>query len=101
MRRLSPHQLDELASIVETGPDPESDGIVRWRRIDLKRIIEERFGVIYSERYVSQLLDDLGFSHMSARPRHPGQDARIIEAFKKTSPTRSPPLERRLWVPKP
>ena len=91
VRRLSPHQLDELASIVETGPDPESDGIVRWRRVDLKRVIEERFAVVYSERHVSQLLHDLGFSHMSARPRHPNQDARIIEAFKKTSPTRLPP----------
>jgi putative transposase len=26
----------------------------------------------------------LGFSHMSARPRHPKPDARIVEAFKKT-----------------
>jgi hypothetical protein len=26
----------------------------------------------------------IGFSHMSARPRHPGQDVEIIAAFKKT-----------------
>lgn len=91
VRRLSPRQLDELSSIVETGPDPETDGVVRWRRVDLKRVIEERFGVVYSERHVSQLLHDLGFSHVSARPRHPGQDARIIKAYKKTSPTRSRP----------
>ena len=37
---LTPDQLRELAEIVETGPDPETDGIVRWRRIDLKRVIE-------------------------------------------------------------
>ena len=30
----------------------------------------------------------LGFSHMSARPRHPAQDERIVEAFKKTSRAR-------------
>ncbi len=85
VRRLSPQQLDELASLVETGPDPETDGVVRWRRVDLKRVIEERFGVVYCERYVSQILCDLGFSHMSAHPRHPRQDARIIAAFKSLS----------------
>lgn len=33
--RLTPEQKAELASIVETGPDPATDGVVRWRRIDL------------------------------------------------------------------
>lgn len=33
--RLTPAQLAELAEIVETGPDPKRDGVVRWRRIDL------------------------------------------------------------------
>jgi transposase len=86
--RLSPEQLDELAEIVETGPDPQGDGVVRWRRIDLQRVIEERFGVAYHERYVSTLLKKLGFSHMSARPRHPAQDGKVLEAFKKTSRAR-------------
>jgi len=86
--RLSPDQLAELAKIVETGPDRKVDGVVRWRRIDLKRVIAERFGVDYHARYVGKLLKKLGFSHMSARPRHPAQDARIIEAFKKTSRAR-------------
>ena len=44
---------------------------------------------IYSERGISRLLGELGFAHISARPQHPRQDKRIIEAFKKTSPTRS------------
>ena len=91
VRRLSEAQLRELATIVETGPDPASEGVVRWRRVDLQAVIKERFGVEYGERWVSQILRDLGFSHMSARPRHPEQDERVLEAFKKTSPTRSPP----------
>ena len=86
--RLSADQLAELAMIVETGPDRKVDGVVRWRRIDLKRVIAERFGVDYHQRYVGKLLKKLGFSHMSARPRHPAQDARIVEAFKKTSRAR-------------
>lgn len=87
---LSADQLRELAEIVETGPDPETDGIVRWRRIDLKQVIEERFGVVYAERSISRLLAELGFVHISARPQHPAQDGKVIEAYKKTSPTRSP-----------
>ena len=91
-RRLSDEQLRKLATIVETGPDVHTDGVVRWRRVDLQAVIKERFGVDYGERWVSQILHNLGFSHMSVRPQHPKQDARVIEAFKKTSPTRSAPM---------
>lgn len=89
-RRLSNEQLAELSRIVESGPDVQTDGVVRWRRVDLQAVIEERFGVEYGERWVSQMLHDLGFSHLSARPQHPKQDAKVIEAFKKTSPARLP-----------
>ena len=84
--RLSEPQLAEFAQIVEAGPDWERDGVVRWRRIDLKRVIAERFGVHFHPRYVGKLLHKLGFSHMSARSRHPAQDERIIEAFKNVWP---------------
>ena len=83
--RLSAEQRAELAELVETGPDRAVHGVVRWRRVDLQRIILERFGVSYHERTVGKLLKALGFSHISARPRHPAQDQRTIEAFKKTS----------------
>ena len=86
--RLSAGQKAELTRIVETGPDREVDGVVRWRRIDLKRIIAERFGIDYCERYVGTLLRKLGFSHISARPRHPAQDAETLAAYKKTLPAR-------------
>jgi transposase len=86
---LSTEQMGELAEIVETGPDLETDGVVRWRRIDLKRVIEKRFGVVYAERSISRLLADLGFVHISARPQHPGQNPKVIEAYKKTSVERS------------
>ena len=86
--RLSEQQLAQFAQIVEAGPDREKDGVVRWRRIDLKWVIAERFGVAFHERYVGKLLQKLGFSHMSARPRHPAQDERIVEAFKRISRAR-------------
>jgi transposase len=84
-RRLSQGQLEELDKIVEAGPDLGKDGVVRWRAIDLKRVIEARFGVSYGERHVMKLLNALGFSHISARPKHPKQNARVMGAFKKTS----------------
>ena len=78
-------QLAQFAQIVEAGADREKDGVVRWRRIDLKRVIAERFGVDFHPRYVGKLPHKLGFLHMSARPRHPAQDERIVEAFKNCS----------------
>ncbi len=86
--RLTLDELTVLAEIVETGPDRATDGVVRWRRIDLKRVIEERFGVTYHERTVGKFLKRIGFSHVSARPRHPAQKAETIETFKKTSAKR-------------
>jgi transposase len=83
--RLSPEQMSALATIVEAGPDREKDGVVRWRRVDLRRVIAETFGVTFHERYVGTLLKKLGFSHISARPRHPAQNGEIVEAYKKTS----------------
>ncbi len=77
-RMLSDKQMKELGEILETGPDQAVDGVVRWRRIDLKRVIEERFDVVYSERGISRLLAELNFTHISARPQHPRQDERII-----------------------
>ena len=82
--RLSADQRAELAQLVETGPDRVAHGVVRWRRVNLQRVIAERFGVVYHERTVGKILNQLGFSHISARRRHPAQDGQTIAAFKKT-----------------
>jgi transposase len=87
--RLSVEQLAQFAQIVEVGPDRQVDGVVRWRRIDLQRVIAERFGVEFHPRYVGKLLQKLGFSHISARTLHPAQDERIVEAFKNVWPAPS------------
>ena len=83
--RLSAEQQAELIHLIESGPVRAVHGVVRWRRIDLQRLIAERFGVVYHERTVGKILHQLGFSHLSARPRHPAQDERIVAEFKKTS----------------
>jgi transposase len=88
--RLSANQKEELRRLVEAGPDPQKDGVVRWRCVDLKRVLGERFGVDLSAVRLGRVLKELGFSHISARPRNPAQDAQAIAAFKKTSPSSSP-----------
>jgi len=83
--RLSPDHQAELAALVRSGPDLAEHGVVRWRRIDLSKVIEARFGVHLAERSVGALLWRLGFRHMSVRPHNPAQDPAAIEAHKKTS----------------
>jgi transposase len=84
--RLTPEQEAELVAAVERGPDPDRDGVVRWRRIDLKALIETRFAVRLHERSVGKVLRRLGFARLSVRPRHPKADEAAQEAFKKASP---------------
>lgn len=88
--KLSAAQEAEVASWVRAGPELAEDGVVRWRRCDLARKIERRFGVILAERSVGGLLRRLGFRRLSVRPQHPQQDAEALEAHKKTLPLWSP-----------
>jgi hypothetical protein len=46
--------MAEIAGIVEARPNCEKDGVLRWRRIDLKRIIAGRFGVDSHKSYVGR-----------------------------------------------
>jgi transposase len=82
--KLSAAQKAEIGTLVEKGPDFEKDGIVRWRRIDLARLAKDRFGVTVDEDTMGRVLRELGFSHISARPKHPEQEDGAIAAFKKT-----------------
>jgi hypothetical protein len=76
--------------MVESGPDPEVHGVVRWRRVDLRDELQRQFGVELHERSVGKVLARLGYRRLSVRPRHPEADQEAQEAFKKTSPPRSP-----------
>ena len=73
-----------LARLVEAGPIPAVDGVVRWRACDLIMRLHEEFGISVSDDTVYRALKDLSFSHVSARPKAYKQDADAMEAFKKT-----------------
>ncbi len=81
-RLLSPEQEAEVAEWVRRGPDLAEHGVVRWRRIDLARAIEARFGVVLAERSISTVLRRLDFRRLVVRPRHPGQDTAAQASFR-------------------
>src|SRR5919199_3902957 len=86
-RCLTPEREAELITAVDQGSDPDRDGVVRWRRVDLKVLIEARFAVRLHERSVGKVLRRLGFGRLTVRPRHPSSDPAAQEAFKKASPS--------------
>jgi transposase len=81
---LNSEELAKLSQWVEEGPELARDGVVRWRRIDLRDRLAGEFAVYYHPRTVGKLLVKQGFSHISARPRHPKSDPEAQETFKKT-----------------
>ncbi len=87
---LTREQASEVAELVRAGPTLAEHGVVRWRRADLARVIERRFGVRAEVRTVGRLLRRLGFKRLSVRPRHKRANAEAQAAHKKTSPAWSP-----------
>ena len=83
--KLNADHRRALAEVVEAGPVPAVDGVVRWRRKDLARWLLETFAISLDETR-SGALKALGFAKISARPRHYAQNELAVEAFKKTSP---------------
>jgi transposase len=83
--KLNARQCRALKAIVERGPIPAVDGVVRWRLIDLVQWISDEFGVSLDETTVGRMLKAMGFRKLSARPRHYAQNEFAVEAFKKTS----------------
>ena len=83
--KLSDAQMAGLKALVVAGPDPEKDKVVRWRCVDLRAQIEQRYSVTVHERTVGKLLRKLGLTRLQPRPHHPKKDAAAQEAYKKTS----------------
>ena len=54
---------------MDEGPIPEVDGEMRWRASDLGMRLHEEFGLPASDDTIYRALKDLGFSHVSGRPK--------------------------------
>ena len=75
-----------LKAVIESGPTPAVDGVVRWRLVDLCQWIWEEFRVGIAKQTLSRELRAMGYRKLSARPRHHAQADGAIEDFKKASP---------------
>ena len=75
--------MASLKAIVLRGPDRAVDRVERWRVVDLCRVVEERWGVAYSQTGMLRLLWSLDLSHRKTRPVHPQADPKAQDAFKK------------------
>ena len=84
--RLNDEQRQALAAAVERGPTPASDGVVRWRLVDLVQWLWDQFQVSVSPQTLSREMRALGYRKLSARPRHHAQEAGATEHFKEASP---------------
>lgn len=80
---LNDAQRRALVEIVEHGPIPAIDGVVRWRLIDLVQWLHDEFSVSLDETTVGRELKKLGYVKLTARPRHHAQNELAMEAFKK------------------
>lgn len=85
-RRLDATQRAALRRIVEAGPNPAVDGVVRWRLVDLVQWLWEQCLVSISKQTLSRELREMGYRKLSARPRHHAKDDAAEAAFKKTFP---------------
>ena len=53
---LNAEQRAALQRIVEAGPNPAVDGVVRWRLIDLAQWVYAEFGISISKQTLSRML---------------------------------------------
>jgi transposase len=82
---LTDEQMEELRTMVLEGPDPDVDGVVRWRCADLRDAIAARWSVTVTVRSVGRLLQRLDMTRLQPRPFHPKRDAAAQADFKKNS----------------
>jgi transposase len=83
--RLSPAQMSELCDLVLAGPDAKTNKVVRWRCVDLREEVTQRFRVTVPERAIARWLRKLKLTRLQPRPFHPEKDEAAQEAFKKAS----------------
>ena len=93
---LTEEQEQALIRWVEAGPDLARDGVVRWRRVELRDRILREFGVTLHERTVGKLLEKHEYCRLTVRPQHPKSDPEAQATFKKTLPNWcAPPSQRK------
>src|SRR5271166_1247779 len=71
--RLTAEHREALARMVEGGPIPAVDGVVRWRLVDLCQWVFEEYSAVVSIQTMGRQLRAMGYRKLSARPKHHAQ----------------------------
>jgi transposase len=79
--KLSEAQMSELRGLVLAGPDPKTHKVVRWRCLDLREEVIQRFSVTVPERTIAKWLRKLKLTRLQPRPFHPKSDGAAQEGF--------------------
>jgi transposase len=64
--KLTATQKEELAQLIEAGPQAAGFSAACWRAPLIQQMIHDRFGISYGVFYLAQLLKNLGFSWQKA-----------------------------------
>lgn len=72
--KLTKKQRRELDALISAGPEAAGFPGACWRTPMIQELIRERFGVLYSVKYLSELLKNTGFSYQKARFAVGGDD---------------------------
>ena len=92
---LPAEQQVEFKARLEARPTAE-DQVCTLRGEDIRRILQQEFGVLRKLSSVYYLLHSLGYSSLVPRPRHVQADTARQELFKKAScDSNSPPSAKR------
>jgi transposase len=78
---LDPAHYPRLKQRLGDPPRPE-DGVCALRGIDIRRILEQEFGVLMSLQAVYDLLHRLGYSDLMPRPQHEDANPEVQAFFK-------------------
>lgn len=84
---LTPEQEEAIRRRIDAGPTAE-DGVCSLRGADIRRFLQQEFGLLRSLAGVYHLLHRLGYSYLRPRPRHRKADPEAVEAFRREWPER-------------
>ncbi len=104
---LTELQRAELRELVVKGPDPATDKVVRWRCVDLRSVVAQRFSVTVHVHTISKWLNQFRLTRLQPRPVHPKKDPEAEVTFKRNfaslakaallSTTAATPVPLEIW----
>lgn len=81
--KLQPQDVGAFKHRIEGQPEVEQDGVLRWRAVDIQRVLKDEYGVEYTSLTgVRRLCQALGLAYLTTRPTHPRREETAVQAFK-------------------